>query len=209
MRLGALLAPLFDASEPRALAEQARMFANEGFRSLWSAQAVGRGFMMTDPFIALTIAATVTEKVEIGTAVLQVPLYQPIDLAHRVISLQQVCGSRLLLGVGAGSTEKDFLAFDRDYNARFTTFTQNMSILRGALQSGRADGIDLSPWPPVQGAPPLLLGSWGAGVARAARGYDGWINSPTRVSTMLSSSCCRVRHPPARCAHCCRSSPLN
>ena len=160
MRLGALLAPLFDASEPRALAEQARMFANEGFRSLWSAQAVGRGFMMTDPFIALTIAATVTEKVEIGTAVLQVPLYQPIDLAHRVISLQQVCGSRLLLGVGAGSTEKDFLAFDRDYNARFTTFTQSMSILRGALQSGRADGIDLSPWPPVQGAPPLLLGRW-------------------------------------------------
>ena len=115
MRLGALLGPIVDPTQTQALAEQARTFAGEGFDSLWSAQAIGRGFMFTDPFVALTVAATVAEQVEIGTAVLQVPLYQSIDLAHRVFSLQQICGDRFIFGVGAGSTANDFTALGRDY----------------------------------------------------------------------------------------------
>ena len=47
MRLGALLGPVLD-SGPNELAEQARMLAGEGFESLWTAQAVGRGFMIMD-----------------------------------------------------------------------------------------------------------------------------------------------------------------
>ena len=104
MRLGALLGPVLDTG-PNEIAEQARMLADKGFESLWSAQAIGRGFMIPDPFIALSVAATVTTEIELGTAIVQVPLYHPTDLAHRVMSLQQICGSRLLLGVGAGSTE--------------------------------------------------------------------------------------------------------
>lgn len=177
MRMGALLGPLADATSARFLAEQARTYAGEGFTSLWSAQAVGRGFMITDPFIALTVAATVTDEVEIGTAVLQVPLYQPMDLAHRVFSLQQLCGERLILGVGAGSTEADFAAFDRDYAARFTSFEQSVDALREILVSGGRGEATLSPWPNVLGGPPLLLGSWGKGVERAAREFDGWIAS--------------------------------
>ncbi len=104
MSMGALLGPVRDGGNPRALAEQARTFAGEGFDSLWSAQAVGRDFMVTDPFVALSVAATVAPEVEIGTAVLQVPLYHPVEVAHRVFSLQQICGERLILGVGSGST---------------------------------------------------------------------------------------------------------
>ncbi|MGD8816559.1 MAG: LLM class flavin-dependent oxidoreductase [Acidobacteriota bacterium] len=175
--MGALLGPLADAASPRALAEQARTYAGEGFTSLWSAQAVGRGFMITDPLIALTVAATVTDEVEIGTAVLQVPLYPAMDLAHRVFSLQQLCGERLILGVGAGSTAADFAAFGRDYAARFASFQQSVDALREILATGSHDDVTLSPWPNVLGGPPLLLGSWGNGVERAAREFDGWIAS--------------------------------
>ena len=61
MRLGALLGPVVDAANNRLLADQARMFAQEGYTSLWSAQAIGRGFMITDPFVALSVAATAAE----------------------------------------------------------------------------------------------------------------------------------------------------
>jgi alkanesulfonate monooxygenase SsuD/methylene tetrahydromethanopterin reductase-like flavin-dependent oxidoreductase (luciferase family) len=81
---------------------------------------------ITDPFVALAIAAAVTESVEIGTAVVQVPLYHPVDLAHRVLSLMQACGDRFLFGVGAGSTQKDFDALGRDYTTRFRTFSERM-----------------------------------------------------------------------------------
>jgi alkanesulfonate monooxygenase SsuD/methylene tetrahydromethanopterin reductase-like flavin-dependent oxidoreductase (luciferase family) len=184
MRLGALLGPIGDAANARALAEQARRYAGEGFTSLWSAQAIGRGFMITDPFIALTVAATATqalgtatEAVEIGSAVVQVPLYHPVELAHRVFSLAQVCGDRLTLGVGTGSTEQDFVAFGRDYATRFKTFRDSVAQLRVLFATGQLNGVDLSPWPSVTGGPPLYLGSWGRGVERAAAEFDGWIAS--------------------------------
>jgi len=194
MRLGALLGPIVQSTtgaSSRFLAEQARTFEDEGFDSLWSVQAIGRGFAITDPFIALAIAAAATESVEIGTAVVQVPLYHPVDLAHRVFSLMQVCGDRFLFGVGAGSTQKDFDALGRDYTTRFSTFSQRVTELRRIFADGKLDDVELSPWPAVRGGPPMLLGAWsGSGVERAARTYSGWIasaayRSPAEVISAL------------------------
>lgn len=194
MKLGALLGPIPPSAahaSSRYLAEQARTFEGEGFESLWSVQAIGRGFAITDPFVALAIAAAVTQSVQIGTAVVQVPLYHPVDLAHRVFSLMQVCGDRFQFGVGAGSTQKDFDALGRDYSTRFRTFSQRMGELRRIFTDGRLGDIDLSPWPSVRGGPPILLGAWGgSGVERAAKSYSGWIASaayrtPTEVMAAL------------------------
>ena len=177
MRMGALLGPILDPSQADALAEQARTFAGEGFTSLWSAQAVGRGFMMTDPLIALTVAATAAEQVEVGTAVLQIPLYQPMDLANRVFSLQQIAGGRFLFGVGAGSTAADYAVHGRDYQQRFQAFESSLAALREIFSTGGHGEANLSPWPNVAGGPPVLYGTWGKGVARAATEFEGWIAS--------------------------------
>ena len=177
MRIGALLGPVVDPSDQRFLVDQARMYAGEGYTSLWSAQALGRGFMMTDPFVSLSAAAAVTEDVEIGTAVLQVPLYHPMDLAHRIFSLQQLSGNRFIFGVGAGSTEQDFVAFDRDHESRFKDFNRCLAQLRDIFANGGNNVAQLSPWPTVQGGPPIFYGTWGKGVERAATEFDGWIAS--------------------------------
>ncbi len=201
MRLGALLGPIADAGAPGALAEQARRYAGSGLQSLWSAQAIGRGFMFTDPFVALSVAASVTESVEIGTAVIQVPLYHAVDLAHRVFSLQQICGDRLILGVGAGSTERDFTAFGRNYPDRFKQFTASVDELRTLFAEGRLRDVDLSPWRAVAGGPPLFLGSWGNGVERAAKAFDGWIasaNYRTPVEVVAALERYRAGRRPAR-----------
>lgn len=177
MRLGALLGPVTGTSPRDFLAEQARTYADEGFDSLWSAQALGRGFMLPDPFVALSVAATAAADVEIGTAVVQAPLYHPMDLAHRIFSLQQICGDRLIMGLGAGSTAADFTAFSRPFETRFEDFRTLAGSLREILRTGSGEHGDLSPWPSVRGGPPLFLGSWGRGVERAAREFDGWIAS--------------------------------
>jgi alkanesulfonate monooxygenase SsuD/methylene tetrahydromethanopterin reductase-like flavin-dependent oxidoreductase (luciferase family) len=177
VRLGATLAYLSPAP-PVQLAEWAKRLVAEGFESLWIPQAVGRGFLVPDPFVTLAVAATATEGVELGTATVQVPLHHPADLAHRILSLTAVCGDRLTLGVSPGSTDADYAAFGRDYTARFRTFDQNMARLRVLLTYGRDEHADLAPDPP--GAPPILLGSWGARVEQAAREYDGWLASGYR-----------------------------
>ncbi len=176
MRLGALLGPVLDTG-PNELADQARQLEAAGYESLWSAQAIGRGFMITDPLIALTVAATVTTAIELGTAIVQLPLYHPTDLAHRVLSLQQVTGPRLLLGVGAGSTEHDFDAFERDFRVRFREFDESLTELEVAFQTGANATAELSPWRSVEGGPPIYFGTWSGGVERAATQFAGWIAS--------------------------------
>jgi alkanesulfonate monooxygenase SsuD/methylene tetrahydromethanopterin reductase-like flavin-dependent oxidoreductase (luciferase family) len=160
-----------------ALAAQARDLERQGFDSLWVPQAVGRGFMVADPMLALAAAAAATERVRLGTAVVQLPLHHPPALAHQVFSLMHLAGERLVLGVGAGSTEQDFRVFGRDYASRFARFDANLAELRDLLAKGRDDEIELSPGPAVLGGPPLLYGTWGKGVARAAREFSGWIAS--------------------------------
>ena len=181
MRLGALLGPIPPNAAATFLADQARSFERAGFASVWSVQAIGRGFPITDPFVALAVAAAVTRDVEIGTAVVQVPLYQSVDLAHRVLSLMQTCGDRLRLGVGAGSTRDDFEALGRDYTARFRDLDTSLATLRRLFADGRDGAVELSPWPAVRGGPPILLGAWGGpAVEHAAQRFDGWIASAAK-----------------------------
>ncbi len=179
MRLGATLAHWSDAP-PFAVARWAERLVAAGFESLWTPQIIGRGPLVPDPFVTLAVAAAVTQDVELGTATVQVPLHHPADLAHRVLSLMSVCGERLTLGVSPGSTETDFATVDRDYAARFATFHRNMERLRVLIAHGRDEYADLAPAAVAAGGPPLLRGSWGANVERAARDFDGWLASGYR-----------------------------
>lgn len=179
MRLGATLAHL-STGPPIVVAQWARRLVDAGFESLWVPQVIGRGFLLPDPFVTLAVAATATEGVELGTATVQVPLHHPADLAYRILSLQSVCGDRLALGVSPGWNEVDFATFDRDHAARFRTFDQNLARLRVLLAHGRDERADLAPAPVA--TPPLLLGSWGANVGKAAREFDGWLASDDRRS---------------------------
>jgi alkanesulfonate monooxygenase SsuD/methylene tetrahydromethanopterin reductase-like flavin-dependent oxidoreductase (luciferase family) len=181
MRLGATLAH-FSAGPPRPAAEWAKRLVGAGFESLWTPEVVGRGVLVPDPFVTLAVAGTATADVELGTATVQVPLHHPADLAHRALSLVSVCGERLTLGLSPGSTGTDFATFERDYAARFRTFDANLARLRTLLARGRDESAELAP-ATAAGGPPLLLGSWGANVERAARDFDGWLASAHRRTT--------------------------
>jgi len=179
VRLGATLVHLSDAP-PYDVARWAQRLVTAGFESLWTPHVIGRGSLIPDPFVVLATAATATQAVELGTATVQVPLYHPADLAHRVLSLKAVCGDRLTLGISPGSTETDFTTLDRDYAARFATFHRNASRLRTLLAHGRDEHAVLDPAARPGGGPALLLGSWGANTERAARDFDGWLASGYR-----------------------------
>jgi len=176
MRLGALLTPA-DVSKPHHLVEEAKAIEAAGFDSLWSAHAMGRGFMMHDPLTALAAAAAVTSRVELGTAILQLPIYHPTDIALKVLTLRQIAGDRVLLGVGAGSTESDYVIHEADFKNRFSDFDASLTKLRQTLSTGTAGGGNIAVPPNLQGGPPIFFGTWGRNVARAATEFDGWIAS--------------------------------
>jgi alkanesulfonate monooxygenase SsuD/methylene tetrahydromethanopterin reductase-like flavin-dependent oxidoreductase (luciferase family) len=181
MRLGAAL-PItgWDGAAVDAghFARSAERLEALGFASIWVIDAVARGFVLPDPLMALAIAASVTRGVELGTGVLQLPIRNTTELAQRIFTLHLVAGERLLLGIGPGSTEADFLALGADYRSRMTRFAEQLPRLRELLRSGRCGEVDLTPWPAVLGGPPILYAAWrGRWIERAAAEADGWVAS--------------------------------
>src|ERR1051326_2711045 len=55
------------------IAGLARTVEEKGFHGLWVTDSFGRGRPTLDPVVAMTVIATVTKRIEIGTCVLQVP----------------------------------------------------------------------------------------------------------------------------------------
>jgi alkanesulfonate monooxygenase SsuD/methylene tetrahydromethanopterin reductase-like flavin-dependent oxidoreductase (luciferase family) len=167
------------------LADAARGIEAAGFESAWTFDSLGRGSLRADPLMALAVAATVTRTVELGTGVLQVPLRNPVELAQRALTVQQVSGGRFRFGVGAGSTAADFAALGFDFESRFRRLGESLSIMRRLWAGETVGGASLAPvWPEVLGGPPVLIGSWAGSkwIERAAREFDGWVGSGGRSS---------------------------
>ena len=177
MRLGVLVGQSPDPADPASFGDLARAVEAEGFDSIWAPRMIGRGRLALDPIVAIAAAATATRRIEVGTAIVQVSLYHPVDLLHRILSLRQLAGDRLTLGVGPGSTAADFEAVGRDYATRFSVFTSSLAALREGLASGKVGDVDLTPPRPLIGGQRLVYGTWGKGVERAAAEFDGWVAS--------------------------------
>src|SRR5919109_1662436 len=187
MRLGLALANATPDGRPltgAALIAFARAVERAGFDSLWYFDSIGRGFMIPDPLIAVSVAATATERLTLGTGILQVPLRRPVELAHRILTAHLICGDRLLLGVGAGSTKADFDAVGVDFETRMRQFEETLAVVRRLWQGEKVGAAHLNPWPATLGGPKLLIGSWAGTrwIARAAKEFDGWIGSGARSS---------------------------
>ena len=110
----------------------ARELEEAGFESLWVADHIvlpetidsrypfaedGRATWSTDtPYfdalIALALIAEATKRATIGTAVLVLPLRQPVVFAKQAASIDVASGGRLALGVGAGWLEEEFDALN-------------------------------------------------------------------------------------------------
>ncbi|MCK9895301.1 TIGR03619 family F420-dependent LLM class oxidoreductase [Frankia sp. AgB32] len=71
-----------------------------------------------DPIVDLAYVAASTERLELGTGILVLPLRNPLVLAKQAASLDVLSGGRLLLGVGAGWLEPEMRAIGIDPSGR-------------------------------------------------------------------------------------------
>src|SRR5215208_1726014 len=80
------------------IADLARRTEEAGFPGIWLGDSLGRGRPTLDPLSVLAALSGVTRRVELGISVLQLPLRNAVELAHRVQSVQALSGGRLILG---------------------------------------------------------------------------------------------------------------
>jgi alkanesulfonate monooxygenase SsuD/methylene tetrahydromethanopterin reductase-like flavin-dependent oxidoreductase (luciferase family) len=164
---------------------RAGMIEAAGFEGIWVPDSIGRlSTPRPDPLMWLALAGAGTRHVELGTAILQVPLRGTVELAQRLLGLYAVTGGRFTAGVGAGSTQADFDAVGADYAARFRSLADALPRMRRLFRGEQVEAANLHPWPHARGGPPIVIGSWASGpwVLRAAREYDGWMASGALTS---------------------------
>ena len=182
MRVGIVAAPQplgGDISVAARLQEIGRLTEELGFAGLWITDSIGRAMVSLDPLALLGAVAPVTSTIELGTCVLQKPLRHPVELAHRVMSLDVLSEGRLRLGIGAGSTEADFLAVQADYGSRFKVLPRNLELMRRAWRGDAVFGPTVIPWLGHEQGPPLFLGAWASPrwIKFAAKHCQGWMGS--------------------------------
>ena len=180
MRIGiGYLGDWLDSLTRASFTEGARAAEAAGFDGLWFFDAIGRQHIHPDPLIAVTLAASVTQKIEVGTCITQVPLRRTVDLAHRALTAHLLCEGRFSFGVGAGSTRKDFEFSGLDFNTRQQVLRDALPLMQKIWRNEEIAGTRINAWPAALGGPPVLIGSWAGKtwIPRAATEFNGWIAS--------------------------------
>ncbi len=138
-----------------------------------------------DPFIGLSAAAAVTQKLKVGTSVCLVPEHPPITLAKETACLDRVSNGRFLFGIGAGWNAEEMADHGVAFKDRWKVTRERVLAIREIwtkeVAEFHGDFVDFDPlwcWPkPVQaGGPPILMGAGSKWTPRRVAEYcDGWI----------------------------------
>ena len=154
--------------------------------SLWTTDNLSSGAPSLEQITALAFMAAHTSRVRLGTAVLVLPVRNPLLLAQTVTSLDHVSGGRVILGLGAGGgNERIMGAFGGSVRERGGRSEEGVEILKRAWTEssvsfeGRCYSLKdytLLPRPVQQPHPPIWVGGLADAVLRrAARWADGFI----------------------------------
>jgi probable F420-dependent oxidoreductase len=137
-----------------------------------------------DPFVALTAAAMVTERIRIGTSICLVSQHDPIILAKTVATLDLLSGGRLTLGVGFGWNVDEMAHHGVDPDRRRTIGREKTLAMKELWTNDeatfRGDYVSFSPswqWPkPTQKPhPPIWVGGGKSTMKHAVEWGDGWM----------------------------------
>ena len=205
-KLGILVPGMFGGTVP-TLAEFSSFFRRSeelGYDSLWVIDRVFHpGASIIDPMTLLTVAATATERVRLGTAVLLFVLRNPILVAKTTSTLDYLSGGRLTLGISLGGRDNEFEPLGVDVRRRVSRFNEGLEVMRrlwserDVTHHGRyfsMENVNIDPKPVQQPSIPLIIGgSADTALQRAAEQTDGWVAGGAASPEVFAQAWGKVR----------------
>ncbi|MDR6954789.1 alkanesulfonate monooxygenase SsuD/methylene tetrahydromethanopterin reductase-like flavin-dependent oxidoreductase (luciferase family) [Ancylobacter sp. 3268] len=148
------------------------------------------------PLLMMAHMASATTRIRLGSAVIVLPLYQPMRVAQEIALVDQLSGGRVVLGVGSGYQPFEFARYGVDVETRGDVFLKYWDVLEEALTTGTvtqaAQALGLPDTPvllrPVQKPlPPLFITSANPTVLRrfAPLGATPFVTAGWRGSDAL------------------------
>jgi alkanesulfonate monooxygenase SsuD/methylene tetrahydromethanopterin reductase-like flavin-dependent oxidoreductase (luciferase family) len=178
------------------LLDMIRAVEDLGFDSIW----VGEHLLYRwedrpprGPWEAWTMLAAIaatTTRIEFGPLVACTNFHNPVLLAKQAVTIDEIGGGRLILGLGAGWNETEFRAYGYPFDHRIDRFAEAFTIIRTLLRDGAIDfdgtwyqarDCELLPRGPRSDGPPLMIGSTGPrmlGLTLAhVESWNAWYNA--------------------------------
>jgi probable F420-dependent oxidoreductase len=189
MQLGIHLPQFGRAAGPDAIQQVARRAEDLGFVDVWVSdhivRPIGQDYpsaYLFEPLLTLAWAAAVTSSVGIGTSIMVVPQYHPLQLANALATLDQLSGGRVILGAGVGWSEAEFAALDQGFADRGRRLDEAIDIMRAvwnndpvAFEGTHYSFAELKLLPkPAHAIPIWIGGGSGLTIERAITRGDGF-----------------------------------
>lgn len=179
-----------------------------GFDSIW----VGDHLLYRAPHLGvagpweawtqLAAIASLTERVEFGPLVASTSFHSPAMLAKKAVTIDEMSGGRLILGLGAGWNETEYQAFGFPFDHRVSRFEEAFTIIRTLVSEGEIDfdgdyysvrDCVIHPAGPRPEGPPLMIGSQGprmlaitAPYMNSWNAWHSWFgNDPAQLGPIL------------------------
>src|SRR4051812_43227301 len=156
LRLG-FLTPLHvgeDAAGAYRIALDLFQAAEElGYDSGWVAQHhfLNGAARLPSTLTFLAAAAQRTQRINLGTAIVILPLEDPVRVAEDAAVVDTLSGGRLQLGLGTGGDPLTFAAFGKDPTTRRERFAEGVQIIQNALAGNAINGTAAHLYPPAPG----------------------------------------------------------
>jgi len=192
INLHAVLWPIHDWPTMR---EQWRRAEEMGFAGGWVYDHLAwRGHTpWDDAYASLTAAATVTERMRLGTLVTSPNFRTPVPTASAIRTIDRFSRGRLTIGIGAGgdSPTSDGLVLGREWTPkeradRFAEYVAHLDALLGGTRVSLTGDHWTAAEAPVgaglvqQPRPPFWIAAGGPrGVRLAAHYGQGWVANPS------------------------------
>jgi probable F420-dependent oxidoreductase len=170
------------------LLEYAQIAESVGFQALSANDHLVFPRPWLDGPTALAAVLSATKRVALATTVALPVVRGPVPLAKSLAAIDLLSGGRLVVGVGPGSSARDYAAVGIPFEERWKRLDEAVQVLR-TLWLGEGppfrgefystEGVTLEPHPAQRPGPPIWIGSWGseAGLRRVVRLGDGWLAS--------------------------------
>jgi len=205
VKIGVVLPTYRRLASADNIARAARTCESLGFDSVWvtdhivvpsnSLESFGPEFY--EAGAVMSYVAGITQRVEIGAAILIVAYRHPLLLAKMISTIDQLSHGRVILGAGLSWLEAESTLMGVPHRKRARVADETLAVLRACWESDEPEfhgqihdlgGFHFAPRPHEGRRIPILVGGAStAALRRAVRFGDGWIGDDQTFEEMEAS----------------------
>jgi probable F420-dependent oxidoreductase len=118
----------------RSMIHQAVLAEELGYDGIWTAEHHGTDEYWPAQFPVLAAIAARTSRIRLGTYIVILPLYHPLQVAEEAATLDAISDGRFDLGMGQGYVVEEYAAYGISRRERPSRMEEGLTIIKGVWE---------------------------------------------------------------------------